>query len=631
MAKTGSSLAKKLMAYVLFGLLILSFAAFGIGDIFTNFGNNQPVAKVGDREVSQQEFARDLSNRIQQVSSQFGQAISLRQAQALGLGDQVLATLVSRRLFEIQSEKMGLVAPREILQKELVKVESFKNESGVFDANRFQNILYQNGLSEEQFLVSLGNDIARDQLFAPVRQGVEMPTALARVLQQYQSEERSVDVVRIDHSAFSAPAAPADDVLASFYETVSNSFMAPEYRAVSYIHLDPASAAAKIAPTEEQIQDEFLAQQSLLAKPESRKLSQGIFGDQADAQAAADRINAGEDFAAVITELAGLPPVDLGDVTSGSFLPELTGPAFAIAAGEITAPVQSPLGWHVVKVESITPGEEVTLEEVHDQITRDTALRLATEDLVVVANQLDDELGGGSTLQEAANNLGLELVTLNAVDAEGLGKDGNPASDLALNQQFAAAVAATEAGSESLLEELNEGGYFIVRVESITPPAPRALNEVRNEVIALWQADQQRQAADTEADKLLNDLKAGNLPVASNGVSVQQNTLLSRTTQELDGQAAAQAVNAIFAAGIGESLKADANNSTFVVRVNSRSFPQGAEAEKSVAELRDNLAAQYQQDVYNGYLSSQEEAIGVSINADVLELIYSGVPARGGH
>lgn len=622
MANKDSGVAKKIMAYVLCGLLILSFAAFGIGDIFTNFGSNPPVARVGEHEISRQDFARDLSRRTGQLSEQFGQALSPQQVQALGVGDQVLGALVAQALNDLRGDEMGLLVPRTVLQKELLKIDAFRNDSGVFDPTRFQNLLYQNNLSEDQFLSSLSSDLIRTQLFAPMSDSVQAPTALARVLARSQSETRRVDYVRITHADLPTPAEPDRGDLNNFYQGLEDQerarFMAPEYRAVRYIHLDPS--AIEITPTTAEIEEEFQAQKDSLSQPESRRLSQGIFATEDAATTAAARIQAGEDFAAVITELSGQAPIDLGNITPGQFLPELTGPAFATPVGQVTAPLSSPLGWHLVRVDDITPARSVTLDDVRPDVVRDATLRLATENLVGVANQLDDALGGGATLDEAAKSLGLDLIAVPALDSNGLDQGGKPVSALTSRPDFLATLAATEAGSESLLQDLDDGGWFILRVDSRTPSAPRTLDEVKADILALWQAEQRRTAANRKGEEIRTQIENDTLPTG--GLLVKQNVMLSRTTQTLENQPAGQTVAAVFSAKVGEAIISEDENATFVVRIMARNFaPDDAEV---IAALRDSLQAGYQRELDSSLMSAQERAVGVTINTAVLNSVYSG-------
>ncbi len=622
MANKDSGVAKKIMAYVLCGLLILSFAAFGIGDVFTNFGNNPPVAHVGEREVSRQDFARDLSQRTRQLSEQFGQALSPQQIQALGVGDQVLGALIAQALNDLRGEEMGLVVPRTVLQKELLKIDAFHNDSGVFDPTQFQNLLYQNKLSEDQFVSSLSSNLIRTQLFAPMGASVQAPTALARVLARSQSETRRVDYVRIAHADLPTPTEPDRDSLNSFYQGLGNQertrFMAPEYKAVRYIHLDPA--ATEITPTTAEIEKEFQAQKDSLNQAESRRLSQGIFATQHAAATAATRIQAGEDFATVITELSGQAPIDLGDITPGQFIPELTGPAFAIPVGQVTAPLSSPLGWHLVRVEGITPAQSVTLDDVRPDIVRDATLRLATEKLVSVANQLDDALGGGATLDEAAKNLGLDLIVVPALDSNGLDQDGKTVSALTSRPDFLATLATTEVGSDSLLQELDGGGWFVLRVDSRTPTTLRRLDEVKPELLALWQAEQRLTAANLKGEEIRTQIENGPLP--TDGLLIRKNVVLSRTTQTLTNQPAGQTVAAVFSAKVGEAIISNEENATFVVRITARDFaPDDAEA---IATLRDSLQAGYQRELDNSLMSAQERAVGVTVNHAVLDSVYSG-------
>lgn len=151
MAHKKAGIFKRIVVMALFALLILSFAAWGIQDIFLSAGSNSAVAKVGDVEVTQVEFSNNFSREISSLSQQLGRAIDPIEAQQLGLANRVIARLMADALFQIQSNEMGMTVSQAQLLKEIQKIPAFNNELGNFDAGRFQSTLFQAGLTEATF------------------------------------------------------------------------------------------------------------------------------------------------------------------------------------------------------------------------------------------------------------------------------------------------------------------------------------------------------------------------------------------------------------------------------------------------------------------------------------------------
>jgi peptidyl-prolyl cis-trans isomerase D len=137
------------------------------------------------------------------------------------------------------------------------------------------------------------------------------------------------------------------------------------------------------------------------------------------------------------------------------------------------------------------------------------ALQQASDRLPDLATQLDDELAAGTPLKEAASTLGLEIVSVPAVDATGKDPEGKPVETLPQWPEFMQTALATEAGETSLLEEADAGGYFVVQVEKVTPPRLKPVEEVRDELVKAWQAERRRELARERAEALRAQLADG--------------------------------------------------------------------------------------------------------------------------
>ncbi|WP_419901578.1 SurA N-terminal domain-containing protein [Kiloniella sp.] len=626
MAHKKPGLFKRIVVIALFSLLILSFAAWGIQDIFLNLGSNQVVAKVGDIEVTQTEFSNNLSRETNSIAQQLGRAIDFQEAQQLGLTDRVIAQLVRQAMFTIQSQEMGMTVSEAQLKEEILKIDAFKNEFGDFDPNRFQNTLYQAGISETTFLADLAKDIERQQINNAITNAIPVPQKLAEQLYSYTSEKRLVDYIEIPYARFANMANPSDSELASYYETEKQNYLAPEFKSVSYLHLNPKEVAKTITLTDEQIEEEFLAQKDSLSLPDRRSLVQMLLNDEAQAKEAQAKLQGGADFNAVAKELTGSEGVDLGVMEQSDLLPELADAIFALDTTGITDPIQSPLGWHIVSVVEISPAREAVFEEVREQVTNDAALRVATDELISLANQLDDEIASGANLDEAATKLNQVMLSYDVIDAEGRDRDGLPLTGLAENAKFQEVLNQTTGNDDSLLTELDDGGYFILKVNSTTPSAPRDLLEIKSELTQAWVENRQNEEAKKIAEKLADESRNGTALQAVTDEAaelIKFGVEINRFSSNIGDALAPALVRDIYKAKKGDVLTGQGANGHLVATVSEIVQADLSNQSEEVDGMKSSVESSYKNDVYSQYLSSLRQDFGVEINQSSIEQVIN--------
>ncbi|MFD2207333.1 SurA N-terminal domain-containing protein [Kiloniella antarctica] len=626
MAHKKPGLFKRIVVIALFSLLILSFAAWGIQDIFLNLGSNQVVAKVGDIEVTQTEFSNGLTRETNSIAQQLGRAIDFQEAQQLGLTNRVVSQLVSQALFTLQSEEMGLTVSEAQLKQEILKIDAFKNELGDFDPNRFQNTLYQAGISEVAFLHDLAKDIERQQINNAITNAIPVPTKLAEQLYTYTSEKRLVDYIEIPYSRFDNLAQPTDSEVASYYEAEKQNYLAPEFKSVSYLHLDPKEVAKTVTPTEEQIEEEFLAQKDSLSLPDRRKLAQMLLSDEAQAKEAHEKLLGGAEFNLVAKELTGSDSIDLGTMEQSDLLPELGPEVFSLSSTGVTTPVQSPLGWHIILVEEISPAREAIFEEVREQVTKDAALRLATDELISLANQLDDEIASGTSLEETSNKLGQTLLSYTEIDAEGHDRDGLPLIGLSENSTFQEVLSQTGTDADSLLTELGDGGYFILKVNSVTPAAPRELQEIKSELTLAWLENRKNEEVKKVAEKLADEVRNGTaLQAVSDEAAelIKFGVEINRFSSNVGEALAPALVRDIYKAQKGDVLSGQSADGYLIATVSGIVQADISEQAEAIDDVKNSVEGSYKNDVYSQYLSALRQDVGVEINQSSIEQVIN--------
>jgi peptidyl-prolyl cis-trans isomerase D len=516
---------------ILFIVLVVSFGIWGIGDILRTKTSETTVAHVGDQTITADAFQREYQQQLKRTAAAFGNQFSPELAKQLGLPGQVLDQMVSQALFSELAGRMGLRAPDDVLTQILATVPMFKNEQGQFDRNRFAAYLQQLGMSEEGYIETLRRNLLINQIYGAIAAGANPPAQLVDAIYGYRNEKRSADTVLIADASIPQPPAPDDGALEAYLKEHADRYQAPEYRKLTILRLRPEALAAGIKISDDQITQYFNAHRDDYAVPEKRDFLIFALPEEAAAKAAADEIAKGGDFAAVAKKAAGQDPADTGLVAKNGLLPEMAQPAFAAAEGAVAGPVKTVLGWQIAKVTRIVPGKPAVLADVRDKIAKQLAAQQASDEIVSLANKLDDTLAGGASLEEAAKTLGVPIQSVADVARNGEAPDGKPIGDLVGTPQLLPAAFSTDTGQTSSVTEDGTGGYFILRVDQVTPPALRPLDQVRAKLVADWQADARDKAAAEKAKQIMDRVKAGEdlkTVAQSMGLSVKRSLAFTR-------------------------------------------------------------------------------------------------------
>ena len=512
MLETMRTKAASWVVKILFVFLILSFGAWGIGDMFRRVATPETwIAKVGGEKIVPQQLNVQYRRDMAQLRRVLGQDLDPDQARELGVMEQSLNKLVDSQLLALEAERLGILVSDDEIRARIAQEPAFRNQLGQFDPRVFDMVLNSNGLTEATYIASLRDDIVRSRITGANASGVAAPTLLTNAIYAYRNEKRVADFVRIPREGAGEVPAPDDAALADFHQKHPDQFSAPERRDLTIAYVDPDDLAADIKPTEDRIEEAFDRVKAQLTRPEKRKLVQLVARDEATARQAYDAVKAGTSFADAARDITkqGAGTLDLGTVTRSDLTPEIANAAFGLAENAISEPVRSPLGWHVVKVEKIEPGSTPTLADVHDDMAREAAKEMAADEAVKVTNRLEDKLAGGADLETAAQAVNAKVIKVSGLDAEGGTLSGKLPEALAKDPHFLQLALNSSQGSQSSLTDSPDGGSYAVRVDKVTPRTLRPLAEVRKEVADAWRHDKLDELARKKAEALLEKVRAG--------------------------------------------------------------------------------------------------------------------------
>jgi peptidyl-prolyl cis-trans isomerase D len=615
--KASSNWLGKAIMSVVMGVLILSFAVWGIADIFKGFGQST-LAKIGKTEISTEQFRQIYTDKLQQLGRQFGRPLTMEQARAFGLDRQVLQQTIAEAALDEDARRMGLAQSDAEVMRTIYNDPNFKGLGGNFDPARFQATIRQYGYTEQRYLAEQRRVGLRRQIAGTISAGLEPPKLLIDALTRYQNEQRSVDYIKLDAAQAGTIETPSPETLAAYFDDHKTQFRAPEYRKLSFVVINPEELGKWSEVSDEDAKKVFEQRRDRIGTPEKREVQQMVFPNAEEALAARGRITSGASFDDVAKERnLNLSDVDLGLIAKSAIIdPAIADAAFALPSGEVSQPVQGRFGVALVKIGKIEPAVTPSYESVAAQVKKELATERARSKVAELHNKMEDERGGGASVIEAAQKLGLTPVTIEAVDRSGRTPDGQPVGNIPRGLDVVSQAFTSSVGVDNDPIQF-AGGYVWYDVLNVTPSRERNLDEVRAQVEAKWREDQISSKLRAKATEVVAKLESGGTlaaEAASIGAKVETATGFRR-----DASLPAVPSGLITAAfrtakdGVGQTPGAGGSE-WIVFRVTDVNVPSADIASDEIKKMKETLLRGLTDEQLAQYVTKIESEIGTTIN-----------------
>ncbi|WP_370642297.1 SurA N-terminal domain-containing protein [Afifella sp. H1R] len=606
------------MAKLLLGLLVVSFGIWGVANQFSGYGRGT-LASVGDEEVTAVQFDRALRQRMQQFSQQMNQVMTMEQARNIGLPQQVLSQLVSEAALDDQASQYNLGVSDDKLAQEIASDPTFQGVGGRFDRQRFRTLLANAGLREEDYIADMRERMVRRQIASAIAGDVSAPKPMLDAFYRYQNEARTISYVTVDTSAIEPVGEPDDATLQAFFEDNQSQFRAPEYRSLGIIALEPSAIADPASISEEDVRKEYDSQSQRFSTPERRRVLQLRLNDPEDAKKAADEISSGKALEEVASE-RNLTAVDLGLKSKAEIVDQsVADAAFAADEGATVPVLDARLGPAIIKVVNVEEGSTQPFSAVEPELRKEMAERQSSNEVLALYDQIEDERAGGATLQEVAQKLNLPYQKIDAVAADGTGPDGNEIS-VPGGRDLIADAFQSDVGLENDPIHVGTNTFYFYDVTETTPARDRALDEVKPDVVAAWQADQRATRIRDRANALFDRLKSGTplSEIASEiGKDVETAEGVTRTaSQQPDSPLSPNAVAQAFAGPQNHVANAEGKDpqNRILLHVDSVTVPAYFEEAAGATQLRDSLGEAIAGDLLQAYNAHLINERSISVN-----------------
>ncbi len=535
---------------ILLGVLIIVFTMFGFGAFEAFMTTDPPAAKVNGVKITQGQLAVETDRQKQRLLAQMGEGADPDLIDANRLRASVLDGLINQTILMESARDMGLRVSDAEVDRVIVDNPQFKS-GAAFDKELYRRLLANVGHTPATFKVELTNNFTLAQLTGAVRETPFVTGNEARDTARLVAQTRDIATLVFTPQQFTSQVTVSDDDVNAYYQAHLPDFMTPDIIDVDYVQLTVAELAqdAALAPTEDQVATQYAADAAAFKPSERRHVAHILLqvnDSRTEAAAIAEltalkeRVARGEQFDALAraaSEDPGSAPSggDLGVISKGALTPEFEKAAWSLQVNQVSDPVRTEFGLHLIKVVAIEADQFPSLDEMRPQIVARLREGAAEEKFRVKVRELDElAFETPDDLQHVAEAAGLTIQRVTGVTAnEGAAPLDAPALRTAA---FADDVVAK--GFNSRVVEIDNRAY-VLRVSEHRPPVQRSFAEVadgiRERLVTEAATDRAREVATQAAERVAKGEGSATI-AAAYGLEWQKTPAASRATSTLDSE-----------------------------------------------------------------------------------------------
>ena len=511
--------------WIAWGIVILisiPFALWGIHQYVTP-DSSVAVATVDDAEIGHYDFQRFYARHRQQLQAALGTGI-INADQEARLRREVLDRMIDSEVLVGSGIAMGMRVGDEQLASSIRTQEVFRSAAGGFSQDVYEGWLRGQGYSPGAFEEDLRRSLIEQQIALGISGSEFVSGSELRDAVRVRLQTRTFSLLTIPSADFESPE-PADSEIRAHFEQRRDEYTAPERLRLRYLEIALDEIAAGVKADDVELRALFEAEPERFVTPEKREASHILVsvppdaGTDVDARARerlaalADRIAAGESFEDLARENSDDPGSAaaggaLGFIERGMMVPEFEEAAFALAPDELSAPVRSSFGWHLIKVTSVQGSRGATFEEVRDHVLAQyqsrEAERIFVERVETLANVTYEH---PESLEAGARELGLTIRETGPVTRDGLSDDPVASQPAVVAAAFSSEV--LDEGNNSEPIEFESGRIVVTRVFDHEPSRQLTLEEAQADIVAAMKAEARREAVTERGRALLADLRGG--------------------------------------------------------------------------------------------------------------------------
>ena len=619
-------------------LVVASFAVADMGNFNIGGDGGGTLAEAGDEQVTEREYSSAMERLLASARQQNPE---VTYASLNSDAPAVLEQLIDEAALKSFANDHGLILSKRLIDAQIASLPATRGLDGKFSEAAYAQFLSSQRLTDAELRSLLGSDLIRRLTIGPAAANARVPVGVATQYASMLLEQRRGQLVMISTDAFKDGLDPTAGDIQAFYQQNRQRYMVPEQRVLRIATIGP-DQVANVAPTDQEIAAYYQANSALYGGREIRVISQAVVPTRQAADAIASRARSGASFVAA-TAPAGLSAEDIsvGPQTRQEFESlageEVAAAAFAAANGAIVGPVQSDLGWHVIRIDEVRGEAGRSLADARAEIVAKLTADKRKEALLDIVTRVEESIEDGASLTEAATAAKLSLSDTPLMTAAGVSR-ANP--DYSLPPQFASALKIgfeLTADDDPVVETLpDDAGYVLLGVGRIVPAAPAPLAEIRDRVAADWvtkkASDRARAvAADIAAKVARGTPIADAARTAGEGVSPVQ-PFGARRIQLAEAPAEIAApLRILFSLSEGKSrMVADPQGQGYFVVRAEEIIPGNAATQPTlISQVQTSFQEAVSQELAQQFVAAVRSDVGVSRNEEAIAAARARISGSG--
>ena len=505
-------------------VFILGFVYFSGSSANPGDRSNETIARIGSSDISTAEFDREYREQLERYRQQYRGGLTPEMLRFLDLPRQVLEGMITRRIELEQARRLKLAVSDDEVAQAVVAFPAFQLDGQFIGRDKYVQLLARSGYTAERFESALREDLLARKYQALVKASILVPEADLKKEFSVRNDKATIEYVLIPSSRLESGVAPTDADLKTYYEKHRDRYRKPEQRRIKYLLVEQPKVRAKMAPSEAELRAEYELRKDALKVPEQAVAAHILIksdpsaSPEADAAARAKaekiaaRAKAGEDFAKLAKEASEdtsnkdtggqLPPF-----SRGQMVPEFEQAAFAMSPGQISGPVKTQFGYHVIKLVAKNPEHTQTFEEARSALAADLAQRKTEAEVSRIARDLAERVRKLSNpSDEELRKLQSDTVTFNTTPWIARGE---PVPGIGANAAFSDEAFRLKLGKVSPNAISTPRGPAFLKPSEERPAGVPPFDELKERVTDDWRAERREKEALEKLQPAAAELASG--------------------------------------------------------------------------------------------------------------------------
>ena len=611
----------KIIFGTLLTILIISFGMWGTEDLVGVTQKQSTVATVGKIDVSAQEFYSLYSRQTEEIRKLLGSSLDIKKSREFGYVDRALSSLINRALFNNEALQLGLSVSDINVRDKILRDDAFKDDLGQFSELVFRQLISESGYTEDSYVEGTRQDLAREQMVETISTSLIIPNIMKNSLSKYNLEERTVDylTIKVEEEQF---AKPSNEKIRKYYEENKSDFMSKEFRSAETLLLDAKEYAKKSTVTDEEIKLLYEERKELLVEPAQKYLHQIIVDSKSDVESISKKVNF-NNFTSTAKTMANLTEddIDLGWNTKNDLPDEIIDATFSLKKGEISKPIESSFGWHILKIIDSKERKEVAYEEVKKQFENELLLEKGKEAVFDLQDELEDLLASGNTFEEISKILEVKMIVADKIDNEGI-KQNKQVNNEFQDERILRTIFNQKINEEGNIIDIDKDeGLAISLVTDIVKPRQLTLDESKELVRKKLIFDLKLKNAQDKAEKIKNEISNGqNFKDVANMYKLEIKGVKPFTRVLPDSsELPIPLISKIFDSNLGDINIEKRANSEIIIAKTAEILNNLSSDEKEIKEFTKKIKDDLTIDLLAQFSEALRKKYKITINDDVID------------